>query len=233
VILKPYGRPVTERLHDHQSAGSPRPRSVTLFLVRHGETDYHAENRYAGRTDLALTDRGQSQAVELGEWAGSAQLSAVASSPLRRARETAEPAARKAGLNVLVDERLAELDFGDADGLTAAEMRDRFGPARAAFEADPYANPLPGGENPRAALARGRAAVDDLADSAGDRILVLTHGTFLRILLCDLLCVPPSAYRRAFPLINNATGAVVRRDRHGHWGLLAWNPPLAAGTETW
>jgi broad specificity phosphatase PhoE len=221
---------VTERLHDHQS---PRPGSVTLFLVRHGETAYHADNRYAGRTDLALTDHGQAQAVELGEWAASARLDAVASSPLRRARETAEPAALKAGLNVLVDERLVELDFGAADGLTAAEMRERFGPARAAFEADPYANPLPGGEEPRAALARGRAAVDDLANSAGNRILVVTHGTFLRILLADLLCVPPSAYRRAFPLIRNATGAVVHRNSRGHWGLLAWNPPLTAGADIW
>ncbi len=225
---------MTERLHDHEArGGGPHQRSVTLFLVRHGETAYHADNRYAGHTDLALTDHGQSQAAELGEWAASAQLSAVASSPLRRARETADPPARKAGLNVLVDERLVELDFGAADGLTAAEMRDRFGPERAAFEADPYAHPLPGGEDPRAARVRGRAAVEELATSAGDRVLVVTHGTFLRILLCDLLEVPPSAYRRAFPVIRNATGAVIRRDRHGHWGLLAWNPPLTAGSETW
>jgi probable phosphoglycerate mutase len=207
---------------------------VTVFLVRHGETPMHAENRYVGRTDAPLTDRGHAQAVELGEWAAQARLSAVVSSNLRRARDTAEPAVRKTGLPTRVDERLVELDFGAAEGLTAAEMRERFPRERAAFEADPYANPLPGGESPAAALARGRAALADICDGAsGDRVLVVAHGTFLRIVVCDLLGIPLRAFRTALPVIRNATGAVLRRDRLGQWGLVAWNPPLGAGTDTW
>ncbi len=207
---------------------------VTVFFVRHGETPMHAENRYAGRTDAPLTERGQSQAADLGEWAATARLTAVASSTLRRAKETAEPAARKAGLTQLLDERLVELDFGAAEGLSAAEMRERFPHERKAFEDDPYANALPGGESPAAALSRGRAALDELADgSHGDRVLVVAHGTLLRIVVCDLLGVRPRAYRTALPVIRNASGAVLRRDPAGHWGLVAWNPPLAAGTDTW
>ncbi|WP_197681594.1 histidine phosphatase family protein [Actinopolymorpha singaporensis] len=214
----------------------PAPRSgpITVFFVRHGETPMHAENRYVGRTDAPLTERGQAQAADLGEWASAARLTAVASSTLRRARETAEPAARKAGLTPLLDERLVELDFGAAEGLSAAEMRERFPRERAAFEADPYDNPLPDGEAPAAALARGRAALDELADgSHGDRVLVVAHGTLLRIVACDLLGIPPRTYRTVLPVIRNASGAVLRRDRAGHWGLVAWNPPLAAGTDTW
>lgn len=207
---------------------------ITVFFVRHGETPMHAENRYVGRTDAPLTERGQAQAADLGEWAATARLTAVASSTLRRARETAEPAARKAGLTQLLDERLVELDFGAAEGMSAAEMRQRFPRERAAFEADPYENPLPGGESPAAALARGRAALDDLADgSHGDRVLVVAHGTFLRIVVCDLLGIHPRTYRTALPVIRNASGAVLRRDQAGHWGLVAWNPPLAAGTDSW
>ena len=223
---------------DERTAVTDHP--VTVFLVRHGETPMHAENRYVGRTDAPLTERGHAQAAALGDWAATARLTAIASSPLRRARETADPAARKSSLDLLVDERLVELDFGAADGLTAAEMRSRFPAERAAFEADPYAHPLPGGEQPSAAIVRGRAALDTLVcrdaplrGSAEGRVLVVAHGTFLRLVICDLLGVPHSAYRTAFPVIRNATGAVLRRDRSGCWGLVAWNPPLVPDAETW
>jgi broad specificity phosphatase PhoE len=215
---------------ERQAAARP----VTVFLVRHGETPMHADNRFVGRADVELTDLGHAQADQLGEWAATARLSAVASSPLRRARETAEPAARKAGLNIIVDERLVELDFGAAEGLTAVEMRERFPVERAAFEEDPYANPLPGGESPAAAVKRGRAALDDLAaGTVGERVLVVAHGTFLRLVLCDLLGIEPRHYRRVFPVTPNATGAVLRRYAPDRWGLLAWNPPLGSGTHQW
>lgn len=223
--MKAYRRRVTDLVHDQP---------MTVFLVRHGETPRHAENRYAGRADVPLNDHGHAQAAALGEWAVNAGLTAIASSTLTRARDTAEPAARKTGLQMVVDDRLVELDFGAGDGLTAAEMRQRFPREWAAFEADPYANPLPGGEPPADACARGRAAFDDLSSGRfGDRVLVVAHGTFLRIVLCDLLGVPPCHYRRAFPVIRNATGAVLRHNRAGHWGLVAWNPPLVAGADTW
>ncbi|MBI0382368.1 histidine phosphatase family protein, partial [Streptomyces albiflaviniger] len=64
-----------------------------FVLVRHGETVWHAENRYAGRTDVPLTEHGHQQAAELGAWAAGRRLDAVLSSPLSRARLTAEPAA--------------------------------------------------------------------------------------------------------------------------------------------
>lgn len=211
---------------------------MTVFLVRHGETPYHAENRYAGRSDIPLTDRGHAQALELAEWASEAGLTGIVASPLCRARMTAEPAARKTGLPLLLDERLVELDFGAAEGLTSQEMWERFPQARAAFEEDPYANPLPDGESPSAARDRGRAVIDELAQQrlashqVGHRVLVVAHSTFLRIVMCDLLGVPLSRYRAVFPVIRNATGAVLRH-RAGAWGLIAWNPPLSAGAHTW
>jgi broad specificity phosphatase PhoE len=208
--------------------------AVTVFLVRHGETASHAENRYLGRTDAPLTETGQIQAAELAGWSSRAKLTAIVSSTLRRARETANPSAALAGLAVRLDERLVELDFGKAEGLTAAEMRARFPQDRAAFEVDPFGNPLPGGENPVDALDRGRAALDDLVRTQPNgRILVVTHSTFLRILVCALVGLDPSRYRDALPAVRNVSGAVVRRDAVGRWGLLAWNPPLTRTTDTW
>jgi broad specificity phosphatase PhoE len=101
-------------------------RVTELVLVRHGETVWHHDNRYAGRSDVALTDRGRDQAEQLARWAGGTRIDAVHTSPLQRARDTAEPAGRALGVAVAVDERLVEVDFGRGDGLTRDEMRERF-----------------------------------------------------------------------------------------------------------
>jgi len=128
---------------------------VTEFvLVRHGETEWHADNRYAGRSDVALTERGLRQADALAEWASRAGLDAVVTSGLSRARRTAAPAARAAGLVAQVDERLVEVDYGDGDGRTREEMHKEFPEALAAFLARPASCPFPHGESGHDAVAR-------------------------------------------------------------------------------
>jgi broad specificity phosphatase PhoE len=203
--------------------------AVTVVFVRHGETPQHAENRYVGRSDVPLTERGHEQAAALAEWAKQAGLSAIWSSPLRRARETASPAAAAAGLEVQVDGRLVELDFGRGEGLTSKEMREAFPEARAAFEEDPYHNPLPGGERPALATARVREVLDELGGGvAGSKVLVVAHGTLLRLLLCDVFGIDPDRYRSAFPDVHNTSGAVLRLSPTRGWGLISWNAPLEA-----
>ncbi|WP_046469892.1 histidine phosphatase family protein [Allosalinactinospora lopnorensis] len=195
-----------------------------LIVVRHGETAWHAENRYAGSTDIELTDRGVRQADALGRWAATAGITGVLSSPLRRASHTADAAARYVGLPVAVDDRLAEVDFGDGEGLTAAEMREKFAAARDRFEIDPVRSPLPGGEDPLAATARGRAALLAAAGPGG-RVLVVAHGTLLRLVLCAVLGIPLRSYRDVFPVVNNCRGARLRL-RGGAFSLLGLNEAL-------
>ncbi|MGI5467089.1 histidine phosphatase family protein [Streptomyces sp. CA-132043] len=204
-----------------------------FLLVRHGETVWHAENRYAGRTDVALTERGHSQAAELAAWAAGARIDAVVSSPLSRARLTADPAARALGLPLRTDERLVEVDFGRGDGLTRTEMREVFPERLEAFLADPVAHHLPGGEDPAAAAARAAACLTGLAEELPDgRVLVVAHSTLVRLLLCRELGIPLGTYRRVFPALEN--GALTElRLRHGQASLLRLNAPCAvspAGT---
>ncbi|MEO6804278.1 MAG: histidine phosphatase family protein, partial [Granulicella sp.] len=135
-----------------------------ILLVRHGETIWHAENRYAGRTDIALTPLGEAQAQHLALWAASAKLNAVWSSPLARAKQTATAAAIAAHLPLQIDPRLVELDFGQGEGLTSTEMKTQFPRERAAFEQDPATNFLPGGEDPKLATDRGMSALASIAD---------------------------------------------------------------------
>ncbi|RLL69337.1 histidine phosphatase family protein [Streptomyces sp. Z26] len=200
-----------------------------LFLARHGETVWHAENRYAGSSDVALTPRGREQARALGRWAagaaGRGALSAVRCSPLGRCRETAGPAAEATGRPPVADARLREVDFGRGEGLTRDEMRRAFGAEHAAFERDPGTVALPGGEDPRAAVARATDALRELAAGPGG-VLVVAHNTLLRLCLCAMLGIPPSDYRRVFPSMANCAVTTVRRRDDGGWSLLAYNVPV-------
>lgn len=201
--------------------------STTVVLVRHGETPQHAENRYVGRTDVPLTDPGREQAETLAGWARLAGLTGIWSSPLLRCRQTVQPSAEATGLPVHYDDRLVELDFGAGEGLTSKEMHEEFPEARKAFEADPYRNPLPGGENPVRGAMRVRAALEEVGDGvAGTKVLVVAHGTLIRLAMCDLFGIDPGRYRNAFPDVHNTSGAVLQRSSTQGWGLLQWNPAL-------
>lgn len=197
-----------------------------LVLVRHGETVWHADDRYAGVSDVALTERGERQAARLAEWAGGADLAAVWCSDLDRARRTADPCAAAAGVEPVVDGRLRELDFGEAEGMTKGELAEEHPDALAAFRADPVADHLPGGEDPVACAQRFTACLDDVVAAHPDgRVLVVAHGTAIRLALCHALGLPLGDYRRVFPVVGNCSLTVLRRDGDDA-GLVQWNAPL-------
>lgn len=176
-----------------------------LLLARHGQTEWHAENRYAGRTDVALTAVGRRQAEELGDWARRRGVDAVACSPLGRARQTARPAAAALGLTPQVVDGLREVDFGWAEGRTIGELAAEDAAAVAAFREDAEAGAFPGSEPPSVAGARARDALRALAAAhPGGSVLVVAHNTVLRAALCLLLGLPVGRYRRLFPRLENA-----------------------------
>lgn len=184
-----------------------------LVLIRHGETVWHHDNRYTGRSDVALTELGHRQAATLARWAGEARPDALWVSPLSRARDTARPTAEATGLPVRVDERLMELDFGQGEGLTGAEMSERFPQARAAFVVDPVKWHLPDGEDPVHAAERMAAcAAEAVRAHPGGTVLLVGHSTAHRLLLCHLLGLPLSSYRRVFPGFRNCALTTVRWD---------------------
>jgi len=197
-----------------------------VVLARHGESIWHRENRYAGVTDIPLTPHGRDQAAALAAWAGQQEFAAVVASGMGRSVETAKPSAVAAGLELTTDVRLKELDFGQAEGLTAREIQERYPEARKSFVADPALNPLPGGEQPWAAVSRGLAALEDLRAAHQDgRVLVVAHSTLIRLVLCSLLGVPLRDYRRVFPELANCSLTEVRLDQSGA-SLLHFNAPL-------
>jgi probable phosphoglycerate mutase len=197
-----------------------------LFLFRHGATVWHAENRYAGATDIALDPRGYAQAERLANWASKAGLTAIWCSPLSRARETAAPAARAAELEPRIDERLREIDFGQIEGRTMAEAELLFPVEIRRFKADPATSPMPGGEDPHQAARRGVSALRDIASiHPHGRVLVVAHNTLIRLMLCTLFGIPLARYRTVFPTVRNGTLTEIGLENETA-ALVQYNSPL-------
>ncbi len=203
-----------------------------LYLVRHGATVWHAENRYAGTTDVALDPGGYAQAERLAIWASEARLAAIWCSPLNRARETAAPSARAAGLEPRIDERLREIDFGQIEGKTMAEAEQLFPEEIRRFKADPATYPMPGGEDPHQVARRAESALRDIASAYPQgRVLVVAHNTLIRLTLCSLFSIPLARYRTVFPTVRNAALTEIGlADENA--ALLQYNSPLEPPNQT-
>jgi broad specificity phosphatase PhoE len=169
---------------------------AATLLLRHGQTPMSVQKRYAGRTDVPLTDAGLAQAAAAAKRLAPARIDAIVASPLRRTVQTAEAVAAVTGLPVTTDEGFRETDFGDWDGLTFAEVRERWPAEMAAWLADPQVAP-PGGESFAEVSERVIPALARvLAGRAGKRILVVSHVTPIKTLVAAALLAPPAALFR-------------------------------------
>lgn len=166
-----------------------------IYLVRHGATVLTAEDRFAGSTDVELSDEGRSQAAALGERLRQTRLDGVYTSPLSRTRETAAIVSggrREAS----VHEGLREISHGHWEGLTRAEVEARYPDEYAAWEADPFTFAPEGGESGAAVLARALPALRTALDAhRGGCLLVVSHKATIRLLLSSLLGFDPRGYR--------------------------------------
>ncbi|WP_405980897.1 bifunctional RNase H/acid phosphatase [Streptomyces sp. NBC_00158] len=173
---------------------------ATFVLLRHGETALTPQKRFSGSggTDPELSPAGRRQAVAVAEaLAARGTVQAVVSSPLRRCRETAQAVADRLGLPVAVEEGLREADFGAWEGLTFAEVRERFPDDLQAWLDSPRAAPTGGGESFTAVTRRVSAARDRLlAAHAGRTVLLVTHVTPVKTLVRLALGAPPESLYR-------------------------------------
>jgi ribonuclease H / adenosylcobalamin/alpha-ribazole phosphatase len=169
--------------------------TVTL-LLRHGQTPMSVQKRYAGRSDVPLTDVGVQQAAAAAKRLASAGLDVIVTSPLLRAVATAQEVAAATGVPVVTDDGFRETDFGAWEGLTFAEVRERWPSEVTTWLADPDATP-PGGESFTDVSTRVTAALHRvLADREGQRVLVVSHVTPIKMLVAAALLAPPAALFR-------------------------------------
>ena len=172
------------------------PTMTRIFLVRHGATTLTAEDRFAGSTDVELSDEGRAQAAALGERLRSEQIDAVYASPLSRTRETAAIVSRACGVSSSFVDGLREISHGHWEGMTRADVEARFPGEYASWEGDPFTFSPAGGESGAAVLARALPALRSLLDRhPGGRMLVVSHKATIRLLLSSLLGFDPRGYR--------------------------------------
>jgi ribonuclease H / adenosylcobalamin/alpha-ribazole phosphatase len=173
---------------------------ATFVLLRHGETPLTPQKRFSGSggTDPSLSDVGREQAERAGAaLARRGTIQAVVASPLTRTRETAGIVAAHLGLDVSIDDGLIETDFGAWEGLTFAEVRERYPDDLNTWLADPEARPSGGGESFAATATRIAAARDKLvAAYAGRTVLLVSHVTPIKTFVRLALGAPPESLFR-------------------------------------
>ncbi|ABW14433.1 Phosphoglycerate mutase [Parafrankia sp. EAN1pec] len=195
----PHQAPTTNRLSGWMAPPAP---PTTTVLLRHGQTPLSVEKRFSGTVEASLTDLGLEQAAAAADRLRGEPFDAVISSPLKRARQTADALGR----DYLIDEDLRETDFGAWEGMTFAEVRERFPDELNAWLADP-AVPPPGGESLLSTGARVAAARDRImAQYPAGRVLVVSHVTPIKGLTQLALAAEPTVlYRLHLDLVSITT----------------------------
>ncbi|MHB9862255.1 bifunctional RNase H/acid phosphatase [Streptomyces sp. YIM S03343] len=173
---------------------------ATFVLLRHGETPLTPQKRFSGSggTDPSLSEVGRDQAERAAaSLAGRGTIQAIVASPLARTRETAGIVAARLGLDVAVDDGLRETHFGAWEGLTFAEVRDRYPDDLNTWLADPEAEPTGGGESFTATAERIAETRDRLvAAYTGRTVLLVTHVTPIKTFVRLALGAPPESMFR-------------------------------------
>ena len=191
---------------------------ATIYLIRHGETEWSRTGQHTGLSDIPLTPFGEEEALAVGKQLRGLAFDAVLSSPRQRARRTSEIA----GLNrsAEVEPLLREWDYGDFEGLRSSEI----------LQAHPgwniYQDGCPNGESPSQIIARADAMVARLRILKG-KIAIFSHGHFLRILAVRWIGLPVDVAQRF--LIGTASLSILgyEHERVEKPVIVLWNAQSA------
>ena len=186
---------------------------MKIHLVRHAETIWHCEDRYAGHTDIGLTPNGFEQANELKEWSKNQKIDAIYTSSLQRSILTAQPTATALNIKAQEDTSFNEVNFGAIEGLTKSEFSSKFPETWQEFQLRPANTKFPEGETGEEALKRSLKSISKIiALDEYSELLVVSHGTLIRLLLTYWLSKDLNQYRKIFPTIDNVSITTISLD---------------------
>ena len=173
--------------------------TTRLFLIRHGATVLTAEDRFAGSTDVELSDAGHEQADALARRLADDPIGAVYASPLRRTVATAAIIGQPHGLAPILCDGLREIDHGHWEGLRRADVEKQFADEYAAWEEDPYTFAPAGGESGISVLARALPVIREIVlQHSGENVVVVSHKATIRLIISSLLGFDGRGYRDRF-----------------------------------
>jgi broad specificity phosphatase PhoE len=170
--------------------------TTRLFLIRHGATVLTAEDRFAGSTDVELSDAGRAQAGALARRLADDPIGAVYASPLRRTVATAAIIGQPHGLAPMLRDGLREIDHGHWEGSRRADVERQFADEYAAWEEDPYTFAPAGGESGISVLARALPVIREIVlQHSGENVVVVSHKATIRLIISSLLGFDARGYR--------------------------------------
>jgi probable phosphoglycerate mutase len=195
-----------------------------LLVWRHGETSYNASRRWQGQLDIPLSDVGREQAAHAAKMLASSKFSRIVASDLQRAAETARALADESGARLTLDPRFREIDTGQWSGLTADEVRERFGESLRRLDAGEDLPRGETGETVAQVAARVTAAVQDVIAgmAPGETVVLVGHGFSGRVLCASLAGIPQEIALASFRGMDNCHWAELVE--HGDiWRIAGWN----------
>jgi probable phosphoglycerate mutase len=170
--------------------------STRIYLIRHGATTLSAEDRFAGATDVDLSEEGRAQARALADRLGDQKIARIYASPMKRTMETASIVGTPLGLSPEPRAGLKEIDHGRWEQLTRKEVETRFAAEYEAWEADPFTVAPVGGESGASVMARALPALREIVVAhPNSTVAVVSHKATIRLMLCALLGIDARGYR--------------------------------------
>ncbi len=170
--------------------------TTRLYLIRHGATALSVEDRFAGATDVDLSDEGRAQVEHLARRLADDKIRAVYCSPMRRTVETASVVARPHGLTPFLRESLREIHHGRWEGMRRLEVEAQFPDEYVEWEADPFTFAPEGGESGLDVLSRALPVIREIVlKHAGENVVVVSHKATIRLLISSLLGFDARGYR--------------------------------------
>ena len=170
--------------------------TTRLFLIRHGATPLTAEDRFAGSTDVELSDEGRGQAQRLAARLAHQRIAAVYASPMKRTMDTARIVTGPHSVDVQPRPGLKEIDHGHWEGQSRREVGQRHAAEYANWEQDPFSFAPQGGESGISVLARALPVIREIVLAHPDETVALvSHKATLRLVLCALLGIDARGYR--------------------------------------
>ncbi|MFC0581171.1 histidine phosphatase family protein [Micrococcoides hystricis] len=185
----------------------------TIYLLRHGQTDWNAEQRFQGSTDIPLNDIGRAQAHAVAPYMANLNPDCIVASPLQRAHHTALAVAERLDMQVNLDDRLRETEGGNWEGLTFAELYEKFPNEFSAWRSGVYGSKTASGESRVQLAERFTQAVEEaraLTPRDGT-LLVVAHGAAIRAAVPNLLGLPEEYW------------SVIGGLQNCHYHRLEWN----------
>jgi len=182
-----------------------------IILVRHGETDWNVAEVFRGRVDVELNATGVKQAELLAEYLSNLGLNAIYSSPLQRALRTAEVIGEHNQLEVAVAPGLTDIDYGEWQGLSHQEVRERYKELYAGWVKHPEQVRMPAGERLDDVRHRALAVVDDVIDRHEGIVILVSHRVVNKVLICALLGLDNSRFWNIRQDISGITGFTCKK----------------------